>query len=41
MINVGDKAPAMTTILSDGSTIDLGSPGGDLVLFFYPKDRNG
>ena len=24
--------------MSDGSTIDLASPGGKLVLYFYPKD---
>ena len=38
MIGVGDKAPAMTTALSDGTSIDLGAPGGKLVLYFYPKD---
>ncbi|MCY7271056.1 MAG: peroxiredoxin [Sphingomonas bacterium] len=38
MIGVGDKVPAMTTALSDGSTLDLGAPGGKLVLYFYPKD---
>ena len=38
MIGVGDKAPAMTTALSDGSSIDLTAPGGKLVLYFYPKD---
>ena len=38
MIGAGDKVPAMTTVLSDGTSIDLGSPGGNLVLFFYPKD---
>ena len=38
MITTGDKAPAIHTALSDGSTIDLASPGGKLVLYFYPKD---
>ena len=38
MIGVGDKVPAMTTALSDGSSIDLTAPGGKLVLYFYPKD---
>ena len=37
-MTTGDKAPAITTALSDGSTIDLASPGGKLVLYFYPKD---
>ena len=38
MINEGDKAPAIRAVASDGSTIDLGAPGGPLVLYFYPKD---
>jgi peroxiredoxin Q/BCP len=38
MISTGDKAPAMTAALSDGSSIDLASPGQKLVLYFYPKD---
>jgi len=38
MIVVGDKAPAMSATLSDGSSLDLGAPGGRLVLYFYPKD---
>ena len=38
MITTGDTAPAITTALSDGSTLDLASPGGKLVLYFYPKD---
>ena len=38
MINEGDKAPAITATASDGSSIDLGSPGAPLVLYFYPKD---
>ena len=38
MIEVGSKVPAMSAALSDGSTLDLGSPGSTLVLYFYPKD---
>lgn len=38
MIEVGSKVPAMIAALSDGSNLDLGSPGGRLVLYFYPKD---
>ena len=38
MINEGDKAPAITVTASDGSSINLGSPGQPLVLYFYPKD---
>ena len=38
MINEGDKAPAIKTSASNGSTIDLASPGQPLVLYFYPKD---
>jgi peroxiredoxin Q/BCP len=38
MINEGDKAPAITASASDGSTVDIGSPGRPLVLYFYPKD---
>jgi peroxiredoxin Q/BCP len=38
MITQGDKAPAIKAALSDGSTIDLASPGRALVLYFYPKD---
>ena len=38
MINEGDKAPALKAAASDGETIDLGSPGSPLVLYFYPKD---
>nr|WP_294851415.1 peroxiredoxin [uncultured Sphingomonas sp.] len=34
----GDKAPSLTAILSDGSSVDLGKPGQPLVLYFYPKD---
>ena len=38
MIGEGDKAPAMSATLSDGSSLDLTAPGGKLVLYFYPKD---
>jgi len=38
MINEGDRAPALQVTTSAGETIDLASPGGPLVLYFYPKD---
>jgi peroxiredoxin Q/BCP len=38
MISEGDKAPEITVTASDGSSIDLASPGQPLVLYFYPKD---
>jgi peroxiredoxin Q/BCP len=38
MINEGDNAPPLKVTLSDGSTVDLSSPGQPLVLYFYPKD---
>ena len=38
MIEQGDKVPALELSTSEGKTIDLGSPGGPLVLYFYPKD---
>ena len=38
MIGEGDKVPALKTKLSDGTDLDLSSPGGPLVLYFYPKD---
>ena len=38
MISEGDKAPAITVTASDGSSINLASPGQPLVLYFYPKD---
>ena len=38
MINEGDRAPSITVTASDGSSIDLASPGQPLVLYFYPKD---
>src|SRR5690348_3482273 len=38
MINEGDKGPALTATASDGSGVNLASPGQPLVLYFYPKD---
>ncbi|HVF37858.1 MAG TPA: peroxiredoxin [Sphingomicrobium sp.] len=38
MIGEGDKVPGLKARLSDGSEIDLSSPGGPLLLYFYPKD---
>ena len=38
MINQGDKAPSITVTATDGSSVDLASPGQRLVLYFYPKD---
>jgi len=38
MINEGDKAPAISVTATDGSSVDLASPGRPLVLYFYPKD---
>ena len=38
MINEGDMAPSITVTASDGSSINLASPGQPLVLYFYPKD---
>ena len=38
MLTEGDKVPALRTKLSDGTDLDLSSPGGPLVLYFYPKD---
>jgi thioredoxin-dependent peroxiredoxin len=38
MIGEGDKAPAIEVTASDGSSVDLASPGAPLVLYFYPKD---
>jgi peroxiredoxin Q/BCP len=38
MIGEGDKAPAIAITASDGSSVDLASPGRPLVLYFYPKD---
>ena len=38
MISEGDKAPSITASASDGSSVNLSSPGQLLVLYFYPKD---
>jgi peroxiredoxin Q/BCP len=38
MINEGEKAPAITVTATDGSSVNLASPGQPLVLYFYPKD---
>ena len=38
MIDEGGKAPELKAVASDGSTVDLASPGEQLVLYFYPKD---
>lgn len=38
MIGEGNQAPALVTALSDGTSLDIGAPGGPLVLYFYPKD---
>lgn len=40
-MNEGDRAPALTLVASDGTSIALAAPGQPLVLYFYPKDRNG
>jgi peroxiredoxin Q/BCP len=37
-MNEGDQVPALKTGLSDGTELDLSSPGRPLVLYFYPKD---
>ncbi|HEX6071723.1 MAG TPA: peroxiredoxin [Sphingomicrobium sp.] len=38
MIGEDEQAPAIGVTLSDGSSINLASPGRPLVLYFYPKD---
>jgi peroxiredoxin Q/BCP len=38
MVNEGDKAPAIEVTASDGSKVNLSSPGQPLLLYFYPKD---
>jgi thioredoxin-dependent peroxiredoxin len=38
MINEGDRAPNIDVTASDGRNVNLGAPGGPLVLYFYPKD---
>src|ERR1051325_10230615 len=37
-INEGDTAPNITVTATDGSSVNLASPGQPLVLYFYPKD---
>jgi peroxiredoxin Q/BCP len=37
-VKEGDRAPAITVGASDGSSVNLASPGQRLVLYFYPKD---
>ena len=38
MLNEGDRAPAVTLALSDGTSVTLAAPGGTLGLYVYPKD---
>ncbi|MCA1653187.1 MAG: peroxiredoxin [Sphingomicrobium sp.] len=38
MIGEGDAVPAISLVLSDGSTLDLAALSGPVVLYFYPKD---
>jgi peroxiredoxin Q/BCP len=38
MMDVGDKAPAISVTASDGTGVNLAAPGAPLVLYFYPKD---
>ncbi|MBV9526848.1 peroxiredoxin [Sphingomonas sp.] len=38
MIGEGDTVPAIVATASNGSSLDLSSPGRPLVLYFYPKD---
>lgn len=38
MLSEGDKVPALKTKVSDGTELNLSSPGQPLVLYFYPKD---
>ena len=37
-IHEGDTAPNITVTASDGTNVNLASPGQALVLYFYPKD---
>ena len=37
-MQIGDKVPPLKTLLSDGTTLDLGNLGQKLVIFLYPKD---
>ncbi|MFP5330129.1 MAG: peroxiredoxin [Alphaproteobacteria bacterium] len=38
MISEGDRAPRIEIEASDGSRVNVASPGQPLVLYFYPKD---
>ena len=38
MVKEGDKAPGIEATASDGSKVNLASPGQPLVVYFYPKD---
>lgn len=40
MLELGDKAPAITLPMADGGKVNLGSPssGKGRVIYFYPKD---
>ena len=38
MTSEGERAPAIEVSPSDGSNLNLASPGQALVLYFYPKD---
>ena len=38
MIGEGEQVPTLKAALSDGTSLDIGAPGGPLVLYFYPKD---
>ena len=38
MMDEGDRAPALEVVASDGTRVNLASPGTPLVLYFYPKD---
>jgi peroxiredoxin Q/BCP len=38
MISEGGKAPNISVTASDGSSVNLASPGQPFVLYFYPKD---
>ena len=41
MLQVGEKAPAVTGVSYDGRAFDLGAPGRPTVLWFYPKAATG
>jgi peroxiredoxin Q/BCP len=38
MIGEGNNVPSLNAETSAGDSIDLGAPGGPVVLYFYPKD---